>query len=74
MDSWMDLLSVLSVLLGLENLEENRQQSEQQLQILRQNDVNAANDRQASYLLEELGRKFDEQNAMLKSILEAVKK
>lgn len=62
-----DLLAVWSLLLGYENLAENREQSAH-------NDVSAANDRQAAYLLEELGRKFDEQNAMLKEILEAVKK
>ena len=31
-------------------------------------------DRQAAYLLEELGRKFDEQNKTLEEILKAVKK
>ena len=65
--SALDALTVLSFLLGYENLMENREQS-------RQNDVSAANDKQAEYLLEELGRKFDEQNAMLKKILEALGK
>lgn len=69
-----DLLAIYSIYLGSRNLVENEQQSDQQLKILRQIDVGAANDRQAAYLLEELGRKFDEQNAMLKQILEAVKK
>lgn len=69
-----DALAILSLYLGVRNLTENGQQSDAQLKILRQNDVGAANDRQAAYLLEELGRKFDEQNAMLKEILEAVKK
>lgn len=69
-----DWLGIVSLYLGLRNLTENEQQSDQQLKILRQIDVGAANDRQAAYLLEELGRKFDEQNAMLKAILEAVKK
>lgn len=63
----LDILTVASFLLGYENLIENRQQSAH-------NDVSAANDKQAQYLLEELGRKFDEQNAMLKKILEAVTK
>lgn len=69
-----DLLAIYSIYLGSRNLIENEQQSDQQLKILRQIDVNDANDRQAAYLLEELGRKFDEQNAMLKEILEAVTK
>lgn len=68
-----DALAIFSLYLGVRNLSENEAQSNAQLKILRQNDVGAANDRQAAYLLEELGRKFDEQNAMLKQILEAVK-
>lgn len=63
----LDALSLLSFLLGYENLMENRQQS-------RHNDVSAANDRQARYLMEELGRRFEEQNDMLRKILRAVKK
>lgn len=72
--SFSDILSIFSIYLGLKNLTENEQQSDAQIKLLHQNDVQAANDRQASYLLKELGRKFDEQNAMLKEILEAVKK
>lgn len=69
-----DLLSIFSIYLGAKNLVENEQQSDAQLKILRQNDVGAANDKQAAYLLEELGRKFDQQNEMLKQIMEAVKR
>ncbi len=61
----LDILTVASFLLGYENLIENRQQS-------RQNDVAAANDAQAEYLLHELNRKFEEQNRMLTKILEAL--
>lgn len=67
-----DFLGIVSLYLGIRNLTENEQQSDAQIKILRQNDVGAANDRQAAYLLEELGRKFDEQNAILKEILEKV--
>lgn len=63
----IDVLSVMSFLLGLENLQENRQQSAQ-------NDVNAANDKQAKRLLDELGRRLDAQDAMLKEILEVLKR
>ena len=62
-----DLLQILSIILGYQNLIENRQQSTH-------NDVTAANDKQAKFLLQELSRKFDEQNAMLRQILDAVKK
>jgi hypothetical protein len=61
----LDVISVLSFLLGLENLSENRQQSAH-------NDVQAANTQQAKYLLDELGKKFGEQNQMLKRILEVI--
>lgn len=61
----LDIVSVMSFLLGYENLLENRQQSAH-------NDVSAANDAQAQFLLEELGRKFEEQNEMLKKILEVL--
>lgn len=36
MDNGLDALAVISVLLGLENLEENRQQSAQQEKILQE--------------------------------------
>lgn len=65
-----DLLGIISLYLGVRNLTENEQQSAQSLKILRQNDVGAANDKQAAYLLAELGRKFDEQNIMLKKIMD----
>lgn len=65
-----DLLGIISLYLGVRNLAENEQQSAQSLKILRQNDVGAANDKQAAYLLAELGRKFDEQNIMLKKIMD----
>lgn len=69
-----DWLGIVSLYLGVRNLSENEQQSDAQLKILRQNDVQSANDRQTAYLLEELGRKFAEQNKMLEEILKAVKK
>lgn len=63
----LDIISVLSFLLGYENLLENRQQSAH-------NDVSAANETQTQFLLEELGRKFEEQNAMLLEILEVLRR
>jgi hypothetical protein len=62
----LDAISVASFLLGLENLQENRAQSAH-------NDVQTANQEQAEYLLGELKKQFDEQNDMLKEILERVK-
>jgi hypothetical protein len=61
----LDILSILSFYIGLENLSENRQQSAH-------NDVQIANNKQAAYLLAELTKKFDEQNKMLQKILEVL--
>lgn len=61
----IDIISVLSFMLGYENLLENRQQSAH-------NDVSAANDQQAQFLLSELTKQFEEQNKMLKQILEVL--
>lgn len=64
-----DLLAVASLILGVQNLKENEMQSDQQIRILKQNDVSSANDKQAQYLLASLYQKFDEQNKMLEKIL-----
>lgn len=64
-NNFEQFLSLFSVILGYENLIENREQS-------RQNDVQSANDKQAKYLLEELSKKFDEQKLLLKEIKESL--
>lgn len=64
---WADVLGVASFMLGLENLSENRQQSAQ-------NDVNSANDKQASYLLSEIGKRLDKQDRTLEAILEKLER
>lgn len=60
-----DFLNIVSILLALQNLQENREQT-------KQNDVQAANDKQAKLLIDEIGTKFDEQNEVIGSILEKV--
>ena len=59
----INLINILSFMVGIENLSENRIQSAH-------NDVQIANDKQAEYLLNEINRQFEEQNKMLKKILE----
>lgn len=54
----INIINILSFVVGLQNMHENRLQSAQ-------NDVQAANDRQAEYLLNEINRRFDEQNKIL---------
>lgn len=65
--SFLDFVQLYSLYLAELNLQENREQSAH-------NDVAAANDRQAAYMLGELRRLFEEQNKTLNEILEAVKK
>lgn len=65
-----DLLAIYSIYLGTRNLVENEQQSEAQLKILRQNDITAANDKQAAYILDDINAKFDEQNSMIRKIMD----
>lgn len=55
----INLINVLSFVIGYSNLQENRQQSDH-------NDVQAANDKQTQYLLQEINRRFNEQNKILK--------
>ena len=54
----INLINILSFVVGLQNMQENRQQSAH-------NDVQTANSAQAEYLLNEINRRFDEQNNIL---------
>lgn len=62
-----DILAIISVLLGMVNVQENRLQSAH-------NDVQSANDKQANYLLQEINKKFDEQNEILNRLVELLEK
>lgn len=53
-----ELINVISLIIGMENLKENREQSYH-------NDVQKANDNQAKYLLEEINKQFEIQNQIL---------
>ena len=59
----INLINILSFMVGIENLSENRIQSAH-------NDVQIANDKQAEYLLNEINRRFDEQNKILARLVE----
>lgn len=61
-NNFMDAVDLAALLIGIINLQENRQQSAY-------NDVHAANDEQAHVILDQLGKRLDEQDAMLKRIL-----
>ena len=57
-DNFGILLDIISILLGYENLMENRQQSAE-------NNINKSNQEQAKQILDDLHEQFNEQNAML---------
>ena len=59
----INLINILSFMVGVENLNENRIQSAH-------NDVQTANDKQAEYLLNEINRRFDEQNKILARLVD----
>lgn len=65
--NFFDILNLASLLVGLQNLNENREQSAH-------NDVEAANSKQAEYLLGEIRRLFEEQNKTLAKIRAALEK
>lgn len=62
----IDILSILSFIISIQNLCENREQSAH-------NDVQTANDKQEQHLLKEIKTLFDEQNEMLSEILTLLK-
>lgn len=63
----LNAINVLSMVIGLKNLEENREQS-------RHNDVKAANDQQAEYLLQDIHLQFEKQNDILEKQNEILNK
>lgn len=60
---YSNLINLLALAIGMENLSENRQQTAY-------NDVHASNQKQAEFLLEKIGEKFKEQNEILARILQ----
>lgn len=62
-ESFMNLVNALSLIIGVQNLQENREQSAH-------NDIHTENDKQAKYILAELTKQFEEQNKLLKQIIE----
>ena len=60
--NYSDLLNALSLILAVENLSENKQQSQY-------NDVHKANDEQAELLLKEINDRFAEQNENIDRIV-----
>ena len=61
-NSFLDMVNLLSLMVGFQNLQENREQSEH-------NDIQSSNDKQAQYILEEIKLEFRKQNDILAKIL-----
>lgn len=61
-----NLLNIISILLGYENLMENRQQSAD-------NDIERNNQKQAKQILDDLHEQFAYQNRLLEEILKILK-
>jgi hypothetical protein len=57
-EQFPDMLNAISVIIGMQNLKENREQSAH-------NDVQIANAEQAKYILAEIALQFKEQNKIL---------
>ena len=62
-NNFFDILNLASLIVGIQNLNENREQSAH-------NDIQSANQEQAQFLLEEINRRFEQQNQMLRQILD----
>ncbi len=66
--SFIDWINILDFIIGLKNYEENEKQSSQTIELIRQNNVDRANNKQADLLLSVLSAQFEKQNEMLKEI------
>lgn len=65
-NNFSDMLNAIALLVGVQNLQENREQSEH-------NDIQAENQKQTEHLLKEINKQFKEQNELLNEILKILK-
>ena len=65
-NNFFDIINLASLIIGMQNLQENREQSAH-------NDVQTENQRQTQFLMTEINRQFEEQNIMLRQIIEMIK-
>lgn len=63
---WGIILDAMSVVIGVQNLYENREQSAQ-------NDIAKHNQEQAKFILNDLHKRLDYQNELLEEILKILK-
>lgn len=72
--SFLDWINIFSFIIGVKNYEENEKQSAQTIELIQQNDVDRANDRQADLLIKALSVQFEQQNEMLRKIQQTLDK
>jgi len=72
--SFLDWINIFSFIIGMKNYEENEIQSAQTIELIRQNDVDRANNKQADLLLSALSSQFEKQNDMLQEIQQTLHK
>lgn len=73
-NDFINLINIFSFVLGLQNLGENEAQSAKTIELLRENDVDKANDKQAHILLEALSAEFERQNEAIAEIQQTLQK
>lgn len=66
-DVFLDLINALSLIIGMQNLQENREQSAH-------NDIHTENDLQTKYLLAEINKQFAELNILLNKIIDLLER
>lgn len=66
--SFIDWINILDFIVGIKNYEENEIQSAKTIELIRQNDVDRANNKQADLLLSALSAQFERQNQMLQEM------
>lgn len=61
-NNFMDILQIVSLIIGMQNLQENREQTQY-------NDVQSATDRQTRYMMQEIHKNFEELNAKIDKVV-----
>lgn len=66
-DRFLDLVNIISLIIGMQNLQENREQSAH-------NNIHTENDLQAKYLLAEINKQFAELSTLLNKIIDLLER
>ncbi len=72
-NNFIDLINIFSFVIGMQNLNENEVQSAKTIELLQENNIEKANDRQAHILLKALSAEFEQQNKAIAEIQQTLK-